>query len=57
MMNFRNIAAKSSLANYGRAIRNTPREVVFNRNLILSAILYAMSAIPASEYDLVIHIC
>ncbi|KIW17036.1 hypothetical protein PV08_04227 [Exophiala spinifera] len=39
---------RSPLATYGRRIRDAPREVIFNRNLILSALLYATSAIPAT---------
>ena len=49
-MRFLNFS-KLSLANYGKAIRSAPREVVFNSQLILSAIIYAMAAVPASESD------
>lgn len=42
-------APKLSLANYGKDIRSAPREVVFNRHVILSAIVYAMAAVPASK--------
>ncbi len=45
-MGLKKIFSESTLAKYGRAIRTTPREVIFNRNLILSALLYAMAGIP-----------
>ncbi|KIN08864.1 hypothetical protein OIDMADRAFT_188553 [Oidiodendron maius Zn] len=36
------------LANYGKAIRSAPRETIFNHNLLLTTLLYAMSALPAT---------
>ncbi|OBT94109.1 hypothetical protein VE01_06981 [Pseudogymnoascus verrucosus] len=47
-MGVKEVFLRSPLANYGKAIRSAPREVIFNRNVILSAILFAMSAIPAT---------
>ncbi|KAJ5214942.1 hypothetical protein N7468_010621 [Penicillium chermesinum] len=35
-------------AGYGKAIHNAPREVIFNRQLMFSAIVYATAAIPAT---------
>jgi hypothetical protein len=42
---------QSSLASYGQAIRHAPREVVFNRSLILSALLYATCSMPVSKFS------
>ncbi|CBF80575.1 hypothetical protein AN8448.2 [Aspergillus nidulans FGSC A4] len=36
----------SSLAHHVGAVRNAPREMIFNRTLLFSCILYAMSAVP-----------
>lgn len=41
---------QSALAGYGKQIRAAPHEVVYNRNLLFSALLYATSAIPASMF-------
>lgn len=35
-------------AKFSKNIQNAPREVLFNRQLMLSAIIYATAAIPAS---------
>jgi hypothetical protein len=43
------ILENSTVAKYGRAIKNSPREIIFNRNLLVTAALYAMSGIPISE--------
>ncbi|CAO2658863.1 Nn.00g065860.m01.CDS01 [Neocucurbitaria sp. VM-36] len=40
------ILSDSTLAKYGRAIKNSPRELIFNRRLLVSAALYAMAGIP-----------
>jgi len=48
-MGFKTILRQSTISNYGKAIRTAPREVIFNRPLIFSVMLYAMSAIPASK--------
>lgn len=37
-----------TLAKYGRNIKSTPRELVFNKQLIFTAMLYATSAVPLS---------
>jgi hypothetical protein len=42
--------SRSLLANYGKAIRSAPRQVIFNGSLILSAMLYAFAAVPASKF-------
>lgn len=49
-MGIKELFLRSPLANYGKAIRSAHREVIFNRNVILSAMLFAMSAIPASKH-------
>jgi len=43
---------ESTLVKYARNIRATPREVIFNRNLILTSLIYALAGIPLSEYSL-----
>lgn len=48
-MGLKYLIKASPIANYGKAIRGAPREVIFNRQLLLSCVLYAMSAIPASK--------
>lgn len=48
-MGFTDILGKSTLADYGKKIRSAPREVVFSRTLLLSAMMYATAAIPLSE--------
>ncbi|KAJ9620082.1 uncharacterized protein PV06_03947 [Exophiala oligosperma] len=45
-MGIKTIFTNSTLAKYGRAIRATPREVILNRDLLSTAVLYAMSGIP-----------
>lgn len=44
--------SNSTVAKYGRAIKASPRELIFNRKLLVSAALYAMSGIPISEPSL-----
>lgn len=56
MMGVKEVFLRSPLANYGKAIRSAPREVIFNRNVILSAILFAMSAIPASKHHYILNL-
>lgn len=46
---------RSAIANYGRAIRATPREIIFNRHLILSAMMYAMCGVPQSKFPSLKH--
>ncbi|KAF1965623.1 hypothetical protein BU23DRAFT_627125 [Bimuria novae-zelandiae CBS 107.79] len=38
--------SNSTLAKYVRAIKNSPREIIFNRRLMVSAALYAAAGIP-----------
>ncbi|KAK7718914.1 hypothetical protein SLS57_006025 [Botryosphaeria dothidea] len=40
------ILSDSTLAKYVRAIKSSPRELIFNRRLLVTAALYAMSGIP-----------
>ncbi|PVH84075.1 MFS general substrate transporter [Cadophora sp. DSE1049] len=47
-MGIKAMVTNSLLANYGKSIRTAPREVIFNRSLLLSPMLYAFSAIPAT---------
>ncbi|EXA30895.1 hypothetical protein FOVG_17771 [Fusarium oxysporum f. sp. pisi HDV247] len=44
-MGFSRILAESSLGKYIRSIRNSPREVIYNRRLLVSSALYAMSGL------------
>ncbi|KAF5012116.1 hypothetical protein FDECE_1833 [Fusarium decemcellulare] len=39
---------RSPLAAYGRAIRETPRNIICNRTLLLSALVYALGGIPGT---------
>ncbi|KAH7128928.1 general substrate transporter [Dactylonectria macrodidyma] len=39
---------KSPLAAYGRAIRETPRNIICNRTLLLSALVYSLGGIPGT---------
>lgn len=48
-MKFKNPLHASSLAGYGKAIREAPREVIFNRNLLLSSLVYAFGGFPVSK--------
>ena len=43
------IARKSPLASYGRAMREAPRETIFNRHLLFSAFVYALGGMPVSK--------
>lgn len=43
------ILSNSTLAKYGKAIKDSPREVIFNHRLLVTAALYAMSGIPISK--------
>ncbi|KAK5050879.1 hypothetical protein LTR84_003438 [Exophiala bonariae] len=47
-MGLNKLIKESPIASYGKAIRSAPREVIFNRQLLLSCVLYAMSAITAT---------
>lgn len=46
---FESIMRKSPLANYGKAIREAPREAIFNRHLLFSAFVYALGGMPVSK--------
>ncbi|KAF5640179.1 quinate permease [Fusarium sp. NRRL 25303] len=45
-MTFKNILRNSPLAGYGKAIREAPREVMFNPHLLLSSLVYAFGGFP-----------
>jgi hypothetical protein len=49
-MGIKGILRKSSLASYGQAIRDAPRETILNRHLLLSALVYALPGMPVSKY-------
>lgn len=53
-MGIKGILGKTSLANYGRQIRNAPREVIFSRSLILSSMMYASAAVTLSEISIAV---
>ena len=48
-MGFTDMLSRCTLAEYSRKIRAAPREVIFSRSLLLSAMMYATTAIPLSE--------
>lgn len=47
-MAIKEIFTQSTLAKYIRAIRESPRELICNHRLLLTAALYATSGIPIS---------
>lgn len=51
-MKFKNPLQASSLAGYGKAIREAPRKVIFNRHLLLSSLVYAFGGFPVSKLTL-----
>lgn len=51
-MVFSKFLSESPLGQYARAIRASPREVIYNRRLLLTAALYATSGIPISTFFL-----
>lgn len=48
-MGFKGVLHLSTLAEYSRKIKSAPREVILSPPLLISAMLYATSAIPLSE--------
>lgn len=48
-MGLKDILHRSTLAEYSRKIKSAPREVILSPPLLISAMLYATSAIPLSE--------
>ncbi|GJN72458.1 hypothetical protein PCL_03239 [Purpureocillium lilacinum] len=46
MTTFKDILRRSPLADYGKALREAPRETIFNRRLLFSAIVYACGGMP-----------
>ncbi|KAF2163545.1 hypothetical protein M409DRAFT_37246 [Zasmidium cellare ATCC 36951] len=45
----KDVFARSPLAQYGKTVRTAPREMIFNRRMILTAMLYATCAVPLSK--------
>ncbi|KAL2821298.1 general substrate transporter [Aspergillus cavernicola] len=45
-MGVKEFLSQTTIAKYGRAIRATPREMLFNPHLILTAMMYAMCGVP-----------
>lgn len=48
-MGIKSIFARTKLGDYGKAIRTAPREVLFNRRLLLTCFLFACGAVPLSK--------
>lgn len=46
------VFTESTFAKYVKAIRESPKEVIYNPRLLLTAALYATSGIPLSMYPL-----
>ncbi|RSL92804.1 hypothetical protein CDV31_015010 [Fusarium ambrosium] len=45
-MTFKDILRRSPLTGYGKSIREAPREIIFNRHLLLSSFIYALGGVP-----------
>lgn len=48
-MGIKALLSNSTLGHYVRTIRSCPRELIFNRQLLLTVAMYAMSGIPISK--------
>lgn len=48
-MGVKSIFTDSTLARYVEVIKESPRELILNRQLLMTAALYAMAGIPISE--------
>lgn len=48
-MGLNGVLSKLTIIKYAHKIKATPREIIFNRRLLLSAALYACAGIPISE--------
>lgn len=48
-MGLGNVFARSTLGKYAKSIKSSPRELICNHRLLLTAALYAMAGIPISE--------
>lgn len=46
----RKVFTDSTIAQYGKTIREVPREIIYNRHLLLSTALYATSSMPLSKF-------
>ncbi|VUC37192.1 unnamed protein product [Clonostachys rosea] len=46
MTTFKDVLRRSPLADYGKAVREAPRETIFNRRLLFSAFIYACGGLP-----------
>ena len=52
-MGFKQIWTKTTLAQHYRAIKAAPKEIFWNRWLIMTTLVYAMGGIPLSKQVLV----
>lgn len=48
-MGIKDVFARTKLGSYGTAIRTAPHELLFNRTLLLTSLLFACGAVPLSE--------
>lgn len=48
-MGLNGVLSKLTIVKYAHKIKATPREIISNRRLLLSAALYACAGIPISE--------
>lgn len=48
-MGLQDFFAKSALAKHVNAVKSAPREVCFNRTLLLTAFFYAQAAVTVSK--------
>lgn len=51
-MGIKNVFRRTKLGGFGEAIHNTPREVLTNKYLLLTSLLFACGAVPLSTYYL-----
>lgn len=49
-MAFRNLFTESTLSTYVKQVRAAPRQLVWNRHLLLSTLCYATASMPLSKY-------
>lgn len=51
-MGLKTVFTDSTVSRYVKAIKESPRELILNRKLLLTAALYAMAGIPISKFPL-----
>ncbi len=51
-MGIKAIWARTKLGSYGSAFREAPREILFNKMLLLTCLLFACGAVPLSKFYL-----